>query len=111
MGGKEHIVVEWLLKNALETQLPDHIAATMNTVPFSTTDYVNLADSLHANYRAKAASGTASMETCVAALAKVGADEDTIAAFKQARNRGRANDNPKGNSQGNKSRKCTPHYI
>ena len=84
MAGQEHIVVNWLLKNALETQLPTHMAAVLSSVPFSVDDYLNQADALYANNRAQTAAGTASVETCVAALSQVGADPAVIAAVKQA---------------------------
>ena len=113
MGGKEHILLKWLLKNALETQLPEHMAAVLNSIPFTIEEYLNMADRLYANHRAKTAAGTASVETCVAALSQVGADEALIAAFKQAgKNRRRDNNNnnySRGNTQSNKPRKCLPH--
>ena len=84
MSGKEHVLLKWLMKNALETQLPEHMAAVLSSVPFDIDDYLNQADSLYANHQAKAAKGAASVETCIAALSEVGADQQMIEAFKQA---------------------------
>ena len=112
MAGKEHILLKWLLKNQLETQLPEHMAAVLNSVPFSTKNYLNQADRLYSNYRAKATAGTASVETCVAALSQVGADPTVIAAVKHAgKNKGRDGNNNRSrdNTQGNKPKKCKPH--
>ena len=114
MAGKEHILLKWLLKNALETQLPEHMATVLNAVPFSIDKYLNMADRLYANHRAKTAAGTASVENCVAALSQMGADPAMIAAFKQAgRNKRRDNNNnrPKDNTQSNQPKKCRPHEL
>ena len=114
MAGQEHIVVNWLLKNALETQLPTHMAAVLSSVPFSVDDYLNQADALYANNRAQTAAGTASVETCVAALSQVGADPAVIAAVKQAgkyKRRDNNNNRQRDNTQNrnNQSKRCTPH--
>ena len=112
MAGKEHIVANWLLKNALETQLPAHMAAVLSSVPFSIDNYLNQADRLYANDRAHTAAGTASVETCVDALSKVGADPAVIAAVKQAgkfKRRDNNNNRQRDNTQNNQSKRCTPH--
>ena len=116
MAGKEHILLKWLLKNALETQLPEHMAAVLSSVPFDIDNHLNQADSLYANHRAKTTTGAASVETCVAALSQVGADQSMIDAFKQAgKNRRRDNNNnrPKDNTQNqsNQPRRCRPHEL
>ena len=116
MAGKEHIVVKWLLKNALETQLPEHMAAVLSSVPFSIDNYLNQADRLYANNRAKTAAGTASIENCVAALSQMGADPAMIAAVKQAgknKRRDSNNNRPKDNTQNqnNQPRRCRPHEL
>ena len=111
MAGQEHILANWLLKNALETQLPTHMAAVLSSVPFS-NDYVDQADALFANDRANTAAGTASLETCIDALSKVGADQATIAAFKQAGKFKRRDNNKnrqRDSTQDNQSKRCTPH--
>ena len=116
MAGKEHILLKWLLKNALETQLPEHMAAVLSSVPFSIDNYLNQADRLYANHRAKTAAGTASVENCVAALSQMGADPAMIAAFKQAgknKRRDSNNNRPKDNTQNqsNQPRRCRPHEL
>ena len=112
MAGQEHIVVNWLLKNSLETQLPTHMAAVLSSVPFSVDDYLDQADALYANDRAHTAAGTASVETCIDALSKVGADPAVIAAVKQAgkfKRRDNNNNRQRDNTQNNQSKRCTPH--
>ena len=114
MAGQEHIVVNWLLKNSLETQLPTHMAAVLSSVPFSVDEYLDQADALYANDRAHTAAGTASVETCIAALSQVGADPAVIAAVKQAgkyKRRDNNNNRQRDNTQNrnNQSKRCTPH--
>ena len=116
MAGKEHIVVNWLLKNALETQLPAHMAAVLSSVPFSVDNYLNQADALYANNRAQTAAGTASVENCVAALSQMGADPAVIAAVKQAgKNKRRDNNNNRQRdntqNQSNQPKRCRPHEL
>ena len=116
MAGQGHIVVNWLLKNALETQLPTHMAAVLSSVPFSVDDYLNQADALYANNRAQTAAGTASVETCVAALSQVGADPAVIAAVKQAgkyKRRDGNNNRQRDSTQNrnNQSKRCKPHEL
>ena len=112
MAGQEHILANWLLKNSLETQLPTHMAAVLSSVPFSIDEYLDQADALYANDRANTAAGTASLETCVDALSKVGADPAVIAAVKQAgkfKRRDNNNNRQRDNTQNNQSKRCTPH--
>ena len=112
MAGHEHILANWLLKNSLETQLPTHMAAVLSSVPFSIDEYLDQADALYANDRANTAAGTASLETCVDALSKVGADPAVIAAVKQAgkfKRRDNNNNRQRDNTQNNQSKRCTPH--
>ena len=114
MAGKEHILLKWILKNALETQLPEHMAAVLSSVPFSIDNYLNQADRLYANHRAKTAAGTASVENCVAALSQMGADPAMIDAIKQAgknRRRDSNNNRSKDNTQSNQPRRCRPHEL
>ena len=111
MAGQEHILANWLLKNSLETQLPTHMAAVLSSVPFS-NEYMDQADALFANDRANTAAGTASLETCVDALSKLGADPAVIAAVKQAgkfKRRDNNNNRQRDNTQDNQSKRCTPH--
>ena len=116
MSGKEHVLLKWLLKNALETQLPEHMAAVLSSVPFDIDDYLNQADSLYANHQAKTAKGAASVETCIAALSQVGADQHMIEAFKQAgknKRRDYNNNRPRDNnqSQNKQPQRCKPHRL
>ncbi len=116
MAGKEHILLSWLLKNALETQLPAHMAAVLSSVPFDIDDYLNQADSLYANHQAKTTAGAASVETCVAALSNAGADQHMIDAIKQAgknRRRDSNNNRPRDNtqSQSKQPKRCRPHQL
>ena len=115
MSGKEHVLLKWLMKNSLETQLPEHMAAVLSSVPFDIDDYLNQADSLYANHQAKAAKGAASVETCIAALSGLGADQQMIEAFKQAgKNKRRDNNNnnrSKDQGQNKQARRCKPHHL
>ena len=115
MSGKEHVLLKWFMKNSLETQLPEHMAAVLSSIPFDIDGYLNQADSLYANHQAKAAKGAASVETCIAALSELGADQQMIEAFKQAgKNKKRDNNNnnrPKDKGQNKQGRRCKPHHL
>ena len=108
-GAKANLT-HWLLKSSLEMQLPPHLRTAMAGVKFDTKDYLNRADTLHANDKAgRTAAGAASVERMVAALTKEGADSESIAAFRQAATRGRGG-HANGNQPNiNRPQKCRPH--
>ena len=117
MSGKEHILLKWLMKNSLETKLPEHMAAVLSSKPFDIDEYLKQADSLYANHQAKTTKGVASVETYVAALSELGADQQTIEAVKRAgkdkKRDNNNNDRPKDQGQNRQTRgtRCRPHHL